>query len=64
MLIEMQAVKTGLIRFPYEDPVGNCTRGHSCYIQAKNLSTFSLCSETLDEAELKMISKLTWQKKF
>jgi hypothetical protein len=36
-----------------KDSIGNWTRGHSCYIIAKNLSTFCLCPETLSEAEFK-----------
>jgi hypothetical protein len=33
--------------------IGNCTRGHLCYIVAKNLSTFFPCPETLWEAVFK-----------
>jgi hypothetical protein len=36
-----------------EDCVRNLTKDHSCYILAKNLSTFCPCPETLSEAEFK-----------
>jgi hypothetical protein len=32
---------------------GDWTRGHSCYILAKKVSTFCLCPETLCEDEFK-----------
>jgi hypothetical protein len=35
-----------------EDSAGNWTKGHSYYILTKILSTFCLCPETLNEAEL------------
>jgi hypothetical protein len=34
-----------------EDSIGNWTRGHLCYIVAKNLSTFCLCPKGLWETE-------------
>jgi hypothetical protein len=33
--------------------IENWTRGHSCYVLAKTLSTFCAYPETLSEAELK-----------
>jgi hypothetical protein len=48
--IEMQIVKTAYnVLGGNEESSGNWTRGHSCYILAKNLSSFSLCPETLAE---------------
>jgi hypothetical protein len=36
-----------------EGSIGNKTKGCSCHILAKNLSTFCPCSETLSKAEFK-----------
>lgn len=36
-----------------EDSTENLTRSHSCYLLAKNLSTFWPCPETLCKAEFK-----------
>jgi hypothetical protein len=36
-----------------EDSYGTWTRGHSCYILAKNFCTFCPCGETLRKAEFK-----------
>jgi hypothetical protein len=35
------------------DSVGNWTRGHLCYILAKNFSTFCLCPKTFCDAPFK-----------
>jgi hypothetical protein len=42
--------QTHKVLYGNEDSVGNWTRGHSCYILTKNLSTFCLYPETLNEA--------------
>jgi hypothetical protein len=48
--IEMQTVKIKLIKFQMGT---RAPLGHSCYILAKNLSTFCQCPETSNEAEFK-----------
>lgn len=52
--IRMPIGKTKLIRFQRrKKTIGNLTRGHSCYILAKNLSLFYPCSDTLYETEFR-----------
>jgi hypothetical protein len=39
------------------------TRGHACYMLAKNLSTFCSCPDILNDAEFNG-DRLIWQRKF
>jgi hypothetical protein len=45
-----------------KDFIGNCTKGHSYYILAKNFSTFCPCPETLNEDEFKSNGLITLTK--